>query len=170
MPSFVILTPPVFPEIQRIPVSAGREVVMVTVHAGPVKPYVYSGKAYRRIANTTVEMRSEAYNRMLLERMHREQRWGKIRQQDGWSVEDLDRKRDSVHSRRVLSVVVGWRDPGTRDIADLARGLGLLQEGVLLRAAAALFGEAKQIESRMPTMLCFVLPGSRGTDRTEFSR
>ena len=36
---------------------------------------MYRGSAYRRVGNTTVEMRADEYRRMLFERLHSERRW-----------------------------------------------------------------------------------------------
>ena len=60
-----------------------------------------------------------------------------------------------------------WEDPGTREPTELLRGLGLLQHGVLLRAAAVLFGNAERLEFEMPQCLLRVAR-FRGLDRMEF--
>jgi len=69
------IDPPAFPEVGRIRVAAGRDVVAVSVNKGSVRPYQYRGTAYRRVGNTTVTMSAEEYNQMLFERLHSEQRW-----------------------------------------------------------------------------------------------
>jgi ATP-dependent DNA helicase RecG len=58
-------------------------------------------------------------------------------------------------------------DPGTRDPAELLRGLGLMCDGRVLRAAAVLFGRAERLEPNYPQCLLRVAR-FRGTDRTEF--
>ena len=58
-------------------------------------------------------------------------------------------------------------EPSTRKPQDLLRGLGLLRGGVLLRAAAALFGNAERLESDMPQCLLRIAR-FRGIDRSEF--
>ena len=58
-------------------------------------------------------------------------------------------------------------EPGTREPEDLLRGLGLLREGVLLRAAAVLFGNSARLEFELPQCLLRVAR-FRGLDRSEF--
>ena len=81
------IDPPVFPTVERIPVGEGREIVVVAVNPGPARPYQYRDAAYRRVGNTTLAMPTEEYNRVLLERMHNEQRW-ENQPAVGWSVAD----------------------------------------------------------------------------------
>ena len=58
-------------------------------------------------------------------------------------------------------------DPGTTKPVELLRGMGLLLDGVLSRAAAVLFGKAERLEFAMPQ--CSLLVARfRGFDRTEF--
>jgi ATP-dependent DNA helicase RecG len=58
-------------------------------------------------------------------------------------------------------------DPGTRDPEELLRGLGLMRERRVLRAAVVLFGRAERVETDYPQCLLRVAK-FRGTDRTEF--
>ena len=80
------IDPPAFPTIERIPVADDRVVVAVTVNRGQARPFMYRGRAYRRVDNTTVEMRADEYQRMLFERMHSEQRWETSLRTDGKST------------------------------------------------------------------------------------
>jgi predicted HTH transcriptional regulator len=41
------IDPPVYPSIERVPVGDGREVLVVSVSAGPNRPYRYKGQGYR---------------------------------------------------------------------------------------------------------------------------
>ena len=59
------------------------------------------------------------------------------------------------------------REPGSSEPGDLLRGLGLLRDGVLFRAAAVLFGNAVRLEFEMPQCLLRVAR-FRGLDRSEF--
>ncbi len=68
------IDPPAFPEIERVRVTDDLDVIAVRVNQGSARPYQYRGTAYRRVGNTTVTMSADEYNRMLLERMHSEQR------------------------------------------------------------------------------------------------
>jgi len=159
------IDPPAFPAIERLPVKEDREVVAVTVGRGQSRPYMYRGKAYRRLGNSTVEMRADEYRQMLFERMHSERRW-ENQLAEGWSVDELD-----AHEIRITVEEAVRRgrieDPGTREPRDLLRGLGLYRDGILWRAAVALFGTEERITFDMPQCLLRVAR-FRGTDRTEF--
>ena len=159
------LDPPVFPTIERVPVEEDREVIVVSVNQGQMKPYSYRGTAYHRVGNTNLTMSRDEYNQMLFERMHSEQRW-ENQPATGWSVNDLDIA--EIH-RTVDEAIRRGRaeDPGTRDPEALLRGLGLIKGGVLLRAAVVLFGTTERIEAEMPQCLLRVAR-FRGVDRTDF--
>lgn len=159
------IEPPVFPMIERIPLDTGLEVITVRVSQGPMKPYTYKGTAYRRVGNTTLKMTRYEQDQMLIERVHSEQRW-ENQPATGWSADDLDVSEilltveESIRRGRVS-------DPGTRDPFELLRGLGLVKDGVLLRAAVVLFGKTERVEIEMPQCLLRVAR-FRGIDRTEF--
>jgi ATP-dependent DNA helicase RecG len=159
------IEPPVFPAVERVAVTEGREVLVVTVPQGPGRPYSHRGVAYRRVGNVNARMSRDEYNRLLLETLHAERRW-ENEPADGWAVTDLDA--DEI-VRTVDEAVRRGRveDPGTRDPTELLRGLGLARDGTLLRAALVLFGRDDALELRAPQCLLRVAR-FRGTDRTEF--
>jgi ATP-dependent DNA helicase RecG len=159
------IEPPVFPNIERVEFVEGRQLLIVAVPAGSAQPYAYRGQAYRRVGNTNQSLSREEYNRILLERLHGDQRW-ENQTATGWSIADLD----AAEIIRTLeeSIRRGRADdPGTRDLSEILRGLGLLREGQLLRAAAALFGRAERLEAELPQCLLRVAH-FRGKDKTEF--
>ncbi len=159
------IDPPAFPTIRRVPLDDGREVIVVSADRGASRPYAYRGAAYRRVGNTTLAMSAHEYNRMLFERMHSEQRW-ENQPAAGWSIGDLD----VAEIRRTVSEAVRrgrLEEPVGGDPPDLLRGLGLLRDGVLLRAAAVLFGNTERLEFEMPQCLLRVAR-FRGVDRMEF--
>ena len=159
------IDPPAFPEIERVRVTDGLDVIAVRVSQGSVRPYQYQGTAYRRVGNTTLAMSADEYNRMLFERMHSEQRW-ENQPATGWTVEDLDVA--EVRNTVAEAVRIGrLNEPGSREPEDLLRGLGLIRDGVLFRAAAVLFGNAEHLEFEMPQCLLRVAR-FRGLDRSEF--
>jgi len=159
------IDPPVFPTIERLPAGHDREVIVVTVGQGPVRPYSFRNVAYRRVGNTSPAMSRDEYNRMLFERMHGEQRW-ENQPAVGWSFADLDaneiRRTVEESIRRGRS-----EDPATREPQELLQGLGLVKDGMLLRAGVVLFGRAERIEAELPQCLLRVAR-FRGIDRTEF--
>ena len=159
------IEPPAFPTIERVRLDNDREVVVVSVSRGPARPYVYRGTAYRRLGNTTVRASADEYNRMLFERVHSEQRW-ENQTATGWSVDDLD----SAEVRKTATEAIRrgrLEDPGTSDVPELLRGLGLYRSGVLWRAAVVLFGKTARLEFEMPQCLLRVAR-FRGNDRSEF--
>jgi ATP-dependent DNA helicase RecG len=160
-----LIDPPVFPSVERIPVGDGKEVVVVTVTQGPVRPYTYKGQAYKRVGCTSPAMSRDEYNRMLLERMHGESRW-ENQPADDWSPADLD---IAEIVRTVDEAVRRGRseDPGTRDPNELLRGLGLSRGGRLLRAAIVLFAKAERLSAEFPQCLLRVAR-FKGTDKTQF--
>ena len=159
------IDPPAFPTVERFRVDGDRDVIVVSTGQGASRPYSYRGTAYRRVGNTTLAMSADEYNRLLFERMHNEQRW-ENQPAAGWSVNDLD----VAEIRRTVAEAArrGRLDePVSSDPSDLLRGLGLLRDGVLLRAAAVLFGRTARLEFEMPQCLLRVAR-FRGLDRMEF--
>ena len=159
------IDPPAFPTIERLPLDGGREVILVNTSQGASRPYMYRGSAYRRVGNTTLAMSTEEYNRILFERMHSEQRW-ENQPAAGWSVDDLN----LAEIRRTVAEAVRrgrLEEPLSREPTDLLRGLGLLRNGVLLRAAAVLFGNVDRLEFDMPQCLLRVAR-FRGVDKMQF--
>ncbi len=159
------IDPPAFPTVERVPVDGVRELIVVSTGQGASRPYNYRGAAYRRVGNTTLAMSADEYNRMLFERMHSEQRW-ENHPLAGWSVDDLD----VAEIRRTVAEAVRrgrLEEPVGGEPSDLLRGLGLLRDEVLLRAAAVLFGRTERLEFEMPQCLLRVAR-FRGTNRMEF--
>ena len=160
-----LIDPPAFPTVERVPVDGGRDVIVVSTARGASRPYTYRGSAYRRVGNTTLAMSADEYNRMLFERMHSEQRW-ENQPAAGWSVNDLD----VAEIRRTVAEAVRrgrLEEPVSGEPSDMLRGLGLLRDDVLLRAAAVLFGSTERLEFEMPQCLLRVAR-FRGLDRMEF--
>ena len=160
-----LIDPPVFPEVERIPLSKDMEIISIHVQPGPIPPYQYQGVSFQRVGSTTRCMPAEEYNRILFERMHSNQRW-ENQPALGWKIDDLDL--DEI--RNTIAEAVRIRrlaEPGSRQPEDLLRVLGLMDEGVLRRAAVVLFGQSERLESDMPQCLLRVAR-FRGLDRSEF--
>ena len=159
------IDPPAFPTIERVSVDGDRDAIVVSTSQGASRPYTYRGNAYRRVGNTTLALSADEYNRMLFERMHSEQRW-ENQPAAGWSVDNLD----VAEIRRTVAEAVRrgrLEEPVSGDTSDMLRGLGLLRDGMLLRAAAVLFGSTERLEFEMPQCLLRVAR-FRGADRMEF--
>lgn len=159
------IDPPAFPEVERVQVSGDRQVIAVRVSPGSSPPYQYRGISYRRVGNATRSMSTDEYNRMLFERMHTERRW-ENQPATGWTINDLDVP--EIRNTIAEAVRIGrLNEPGSREPEELLRGLGLMRDGALFRAAAALFGKAERLECDMPQCLLRVAR-FRGLDRSEF--
>ena len=159
------IEPPAFPSIDRVPVGQGREVTVVSVSSGRSPPYTYAGQAYRRVGNTNERLSQAAYNSLLLENLHAEQRW-ENQSAPGWAVADLNER----EIRLVVEEAIrrGRLDePGTRDPTELLRGLGVLKDGLLLRAAVVLFGDSERLSMEFP-QCTLRIARFKGTSRTEF--
>ena len=142
------IDPPVFPSVERVPIGNGREVLVVSVPTGQSRPYSYRGQAYRRVGNTSPAMSRDEYNRVLLERLHAETRWENQPASD-WAVSDLDEE----EIRRTLEEGIRFgrvEDPGTREPEAILRGLGLMKQGALMRAAVVLFGCGERLPAEFP--------------------
>ena len=159
------IDPPAFPEIERVRLDGQLEVIAIRVTPGASAPYRYRGTTYRRAGNTTRTMSAEEHNHILFERMHNERRW-ENQPADGWSIDDLDVA--EIRNTVAEAVSVGrLNEPGAREPEALLHGLGLLHDGVLLRAAAALSGNAERLGFDMPQCLLRIAR-FRGFDRSEF--
>ena len=159
------IDPPVFPEIERVQIPGNLEVISVRVSRGPLPPYQYRGTSYWRVGNTTRSMSTDAYNRILIERMHRTRRW-ENEPATGWTIDDLDLA--EIRNTVAEAVRIGrLNEPDTRRPEDLLRGFGLIHDGTILRAAAVLFGNTDRLKCEMPQCLLRAAR-FRGLDRSEF--
>jgi ATP-dependent DNA helicase RecG len=143
--------PPIFPEFERVPVEAGREVLVVRIGRAARVPVAFRGVAFERTLNTTRTMARETYQRLLLEELHAVQRW-ENQAAEGWDVARLDTR------EMVLTMEEAIRrgridDPGTREPLEILRGLGLLVNGEhLSRAAVVLFCKAEDPQPDYPQL------------------
>lgn len=159
------IEPPAFPHVERVPVGDDRAVLVITASQGATRPYVVRGTAYRRVGTTTVALSRDEYNSMLMERLHSERRW-ENEIADGWSISDLD----AAEVTRTIDEAIRrgrQNDPGTRDTESLLRGLGLMRDGGITRAAAVLFGRDGPIECQLGQCL-LRFARFRGVDKSEF--
>jgi ATP-dependent DNA helicase RecG len=132
---------------ETVPVDGGRAVILIRVPRGE-GPYTYDGRPYTRVGPTTVQMPSEHYQRLLVERMHPSQRW-ETQVARGVTFDDLDvdevmRTADEAVRRNRLA------DPLTRRLEDLLLGFGLLRDGELLNGALVLFGRDDRLLPLFP--------------------
>lgn len=159
------IEPAAFPAIERVVVGGGREVLVVSIGIGRSQPYTYRGQAYRRVGATNQVLSRDEYNRVLLERLHADSRW-ELQPALGWSVSDLDH--EEIRRTLEAGIHVGRiEEPDTRDPQSILRGLGLMKQDTLFRAAVVLFGRADRL---LPDFTQCVLRVARfrGTQKGEF--
>ena len=163
---FQQIAPQAFPSVNKIPIGGANAIIEVVIAPDEaMKPYSYKKEAYRRVGNTNRRMSSHEYNRMLVERMHSDQRW-ENQPATGWTVDDLDA--NEIRQAVEHSIERGrLADPGTRAPKPLLTGLGLVKDGDLTRAAVALFGDQERVERELPQCLLRVAR-FRGVDRSDF--
>ena len=160
-----LIEPRVVPTIERADLDSGQQIIVVTVGQGTARPYTYRGTLFNRVGATTHPLTRDDYARLVLEAHHSQLRW-ETELADGWTVADLDA---AEITRTIDEAIRRGRaaDPGTRQPKALLRGLGLLREGHLVRAAAVLFGRAECLLPDFPQAVLRVAR-FRGTDRSEF--
>ena len=159
------IEPPVTPTIDRVNLDDALEAIVIRVETGHNKPYTYQHHAYRRVGNTNKVLSRQEYNHLLIEQMHGERRW-EDEFASGWKVDHFD---DNEIIRIIREAVRRGRleNPGTDAPNELLRGLGLMRDGQILRAAAVLFGRTGRLIEDYPQCLLRVAR-FRGTDKTEF--
>ncbi len=156
------LEPPARIDQTRIPIAGTKEVLMLRTTEQADGPYLFDGRPYQRIGNTTSRMPQAEYERRLLARAKNQQRW-EDQVAEKYTLADLDMAevertlRAAVHQGRLESAP-----------SDPVEGLDRLQlrvEGQLLRAAVVLFGR-----KQMPhyPQCALRLARFKGTDKTEF--
>ncbi|NUP99546.1 MAG: putative DNA binding domain-containing protein [Armatimonadetes bacterium] len=160
-----LIEPRTTPTIECVDTADGCQVIVVTVGAGATPPYTYRGTLYHRVGATTHAAGRGDYERRVLEVHYQSTRW-ETQIAEGWTIADLDT------AELVVTVDEAIRrgraeDPGTREPEALLRGLGLMRNGQLLRAAVVLFGREARLLPDYPQAL-LRLARFRGTDRSEF--
>lgn len=154
---------PITPE--AVPIGQKRCILVLSVPGASGAIYTFDGRPYIRHGPTTVVMGQEEYRRRLLEQMHPSHRW-EIQAARGVRIDDLD---SGEIVRTIEEAIRRGRsnDPGTRDVAELLRGLSLLRDGVPLNAAVVLFARDDRFLPAYPQCL-LRMARFRGTTSAEF--
>lgn len=158
------IEPSALPSFEVIPFAGDRSVIALTVPGGG-GPFMYEGRPYIRVGPTTRTMPKAQYDLLALERLHGSHRWENQRAR-GVTPADLD----AAEIRRTIDEAVRrgrMDDPGTRDIAELLRGLQLMRDGAVLNAAVVLFGRGETLLPDYPQCV-LRMARFRGTDKREF--
>lgn len=125
-------------ETEWIDVGGGRMAIVCRVGKGNERPYVYEGRAYKRVQSATVAMPQEEYDRMLAERRGFQSDW-ELQVNPALSMEDLDG--EEIRRTARMGVEAG-RLPATTDTGDtkaLLAGFKVRVPEGLRNAAAVLF-------------------------------
>ena len=152
------------PEV--LPLDNGKHLIVLRVPGGPDCPYTHDGRPYLRDGSETVPMPRQEFERLVVERMHPTNRW-ELQPAVGLGLADLDH---AEITRTVDEAIRRGRmdEPGTRDPAELLRGLRLLRpDGDLLNAAVALFARSDRLLPAYSQCL-LRMARFRGTTMAEF--
>ncbi|HEX6037417.1 MAG TPA: ATP-binding protein [Longimicrobium sp.] len=149
---------------EAVELGNGLALLLVRVPKGD-GPYTYDGRPYLRVGPTTELMRTEEYQRRLLERMHSVTRW-ETQPAQGITLDELDadevvRTAEEAIRRNRLEELA------SRRVKDLLLGFGLLRDGVPMNAAVVLFGRADRLMPLYP-QCTLRLARFRGRDMSEF--
>ena len=151
--------PAALPTFEVLPFAGDRSVIALTVPGGG-GPFMYEGRSYIRVGPTTRAMPKAQYDLLMLECLHGSHRW-ENQPARGVTPADLD----AAEIRRTIDEAVRrgrMDDPGTREIAELLRGLQLMRDGAVLNAAMVLFGLGEALLPDYPQcVLRLALPGHR---------
>jgi ATP-dependent DNA helicase RecG len=126
-------------ELERVAVDGGRDVLVLTAPwAVGDRPFVWSGRPYRRVGTTTSRMPQAQYERLLLDRAYVRHRW-ENQPAVGVTLGDLDR--EEILRTRELAVLQNRVSAGTSlDPGEILDRLKLRENGMILRAAHMLYG------------------------------
>jgi ATP-dependent DNA helicase RecG len=153
---------PVNPEL--IELAPHRCVILLRVPKGG-GPHTYDGRAYLRLGPTTSIMPADEQRRLVMERTHPAMRW-ETEPAHGLRIDDLDAE-EIVRTAEEAIRRQRLEEPGTRNIADLLLGFGLLREGQITNAAVVLFGRREKLLPLYP-QCSLRLARFRGRDMSEF--
>ena len=151
-------------EMNRVPVTRDREVVILTalLRKGDI-PHVWDGRPYQRVGSTTSRMPQSVYQTLLMERDQKNHRW-----ETGiaahYSIEALD-KDEIFRTMRIGAETRRLPEYQGDEIESILDKLGLRKEGRLLNAAIVLFGtkflpDLPQCQLRLAHF--------KGVDKSEF--
>ena len=137
-------------ELERVAVDNRRAVLVLTAaSAVQDRPFVWSGRAFRRVGTTTSLLPQEQYERLLLDRAYLRHRW-ENQPAVAVKLEDLDR--EEILRTREFAVLQNRISAGTSlDPGEILDRLKLRENGSILQAAYMLYGS--QFSSNYPQAL-----------------
>ncbi len=161
--AFSKFEPAVDVEARFVPVTAERSAIVCTVPQGPHRPYLYDGRAYRRIQSSTTAMPQELYEIFLASRGEFRSEWERTPNPD-LTLADLDL--DEIIRTARMSISAGRLDASTdtTNPMGLLAKFGLARNGVLLNGAIVLFGKDFTLYPQCHLKMAWF----KGTDKTHF--
>lgn len=152
-------------EIEFINVNDINKIIAIHVYNVELNPpYLFDGRAYQRVNNTTQRMPTMTYNELISKQIFRTKKWEDFIA-EGYTVDDLDHEEIL---QAVQDGIAHKRIPPSYNITDIAAILdkfGLLSNDLVTNAAVVLFG--KDIANRH--FQCLIrLARFRGIDKKEF--
>ena len=124
--------------MEFVEVGGGREAIVCRVEKGPGRPYVWEGRAYKRVQSTTVTMPQEEYERMLSDRKGFQSDW-ELQINPALSMEDLDLEEIRKTARMGIGAGRVPETPDTGNAEALLDGFKVRTADGLRNAAAVLF-------------------------------
>jgi ATP-dependent DNA helicase RecG len=160
---FVKFEPGVEFPVEYVDVDETHQAIVVRVAAGKARPYMYDGRAYRRVQSTTGVMPQQRYESLLGERGGFRSPWESEPNED-LTIEALDL--DLICETARMGVAYGRLD-ATADVTDpkrLLRKFGLMKNNRIFNGAAVLFGK-----DFIDYPQCYLrMARFAGVDKTEF--
>ena len=144
------IEPPAFPEVEMVTFETGRSFIVLRV-PGSGGLYNFDGRYYLRVGPTTRPMPRHEYERRLVERLHGTRRWENEPVSESVTIADLDA--DEIRLTLENAISLGRLNaPKNRGIKSILQGFELFQNGQLLNAAVALFGNSQRLHGLYPQM------------------
>lgn len=149
--------------ITYIPIDKEKYVISLHVLTGNRRPYTYDGRAYHRLQSTTVRMKQEEYEYLLMEREPVNIPWEK-QLTTKFEISNLNKSR----IKKVVDLAIKAEripaDAAIDSIENVLLKMDLMSEGKLRNAAVVLFNndEKNLIQCRL------MMARFRGIDKTSF--
>lgn len=158
---------PPAPIALRVVPLPGTDRAVVVLEAAPSPfqvPFVFEGRAYKRVGTSTLAMPQEHYQRLLLERAHVQSRW-ETGVAQGVTLEELDQEQ-VLRTARSGAALGRMPESTGRAVGDILDRLDVRRSGQLLHAAIVLFGNERALRDYPQCTLR--LARFRGTAKSDF--
>lgn len=133
------IEPAISPDINYLSIGSSKKLIILAVPAGDQKPYLYDGRAYRRIGSATQRMTHEHQLQYFQSNAYHTHPWESLPARE-INLQDLDQAeivrtiKEGVAKNKIDNLY------DTNDPINILHGLGLMKGNVLFNAAVVLFG------------------------------